>query len=108
MEKFIGVKELLAGRMSRQEYVDYRGWILPVDEDGADEGYLVEYLDGGKPNHPAHEGYISWSPEEVFNNAYRRTTGMPLAMLLKRLRWARRLLVQDGMARICLLFRWNL
>ena len=56
--------------MTRQEYNDYRGWDLPDDEDGADEGYLVEYLDGGKPNDSRHEGYISWSPKAQFNNGY--------------------------------------
>lgn len=33
-------------------------------------GYLVEYLDGGKANHPGHVGYISWSPSEVFEKNY--------------------------------------
>jgi hypothetical protein len=31
---------------------------------------LVEYIDGGQSNHELHEGYISWSPKEVFENAY--------------------------------------
>jgi len=60
--------------MSRGEYNDYRCWDLPENEDGSDDGYLVEYLDGGKPNHECHEGYISWSPKEQFENAY-RTSG---------------------------------
>jgi hypothetical protein len=56
--------------MSRLAYSDYRGLKLPADENGADEGYLVEYLDGGKPNHPDHAGYISWSPKVQHENAY--------------------------------------
>ena len=56
--------------MDRLAYNIYRGWELPVDENGSDEGYLVEYLDGGKPNHPDHKGYISWSPKEQFDNGY--------------------------------------
>ena len=55
----------------RREYNDYRGWELPSDENPNDEGYLVEYLNGGKPNDARHEGYISWSPVDVFNNAYK-------------------------------------
>ena len=56
--------------MTRLEYNEYRGWELPANEDGADEGYLVEYLDGGKPNDERHAGYISWSPKEQFDNGY--------------------------------------
>lgn len=67
---YIGTKIILSVPMTRQEYNDYRGWALPTDEDGADEGFLVEYTDGGKPNHPAHTGYISWSPKEQHKNAY--------------------------------------
>ena len=70
MKHFIGTKQIKARPMTRQEYNDYRGWELPADEDGSDEGYLIEYLDGGKSNHPDHEGYISWSPKEVFEKAY--------------------------------------
>lgn len=70
METYIGTKIVKARPMNRQEYNDYRGWDLPGDEDGTDEGYLVEYVDGGKGNHPDHEGYISWSPKDVFEKAY--------------------------------------
>lgn len=35
------------------------------------DGYLLEYLGGGtRPNHPDHEGYISWLPEEEFDAYY--------------------------------------
>lgn len=67
---YIGTKMVKATPMTRQDYNTYRGWELPADENGADEGYLVEYLDGGKPNHPDHHGYISWSPKEQFDGAY--------------------------------------
>ena len=73
MHTFIGTKIVKASAMSRAEYNAYRGWILPSDENGDDQGYLVEYLDGGKANHPGHAGYISWSPADVFNRAYRST-----------------------------------
>lgn len=69
-EMYYGTKVILAKPMSRQAYNDYRGWVLPADENGADDGYLVEYVDGGAPNHPRHYGYISWSPAEVFRRAY--------------------------------------
>ena len=70
MELFIGTKLVKLKSMNRAEYNEYRGWELSGDEDGTDEGYLVEYTDGGKPNHPSHEGYISWSPKEQADAAY--------------------------------------
>lgn len=70
MQLYVGTKTLKARPMSRGEYNTYRGWEIPADENPQDAGYLVEYTDGGKANHPDHEGYISWSPAEVFDKAY--------------------------------------
>lgn len=70
MKTYIGTKLVKMQEMTRQDYNDYRGWELPEDEDGADEGYLVEYLDGGQANHEDHEGYISWSPKGVAEQSY--------------------------------------
>jgi len=67
---YIGTKVIKAQPMTRAGYNAYRGWDLPADENGADDGYLVEYLDGGAPNHPRHAGYISWSPKAQFDAAY--------------------------------------
>jgi hypothetical protein len=73
MEKYTGVKEILAKPMNRKEYNDYRGWELPADENGDDDGFLVEYVQSENSpnvNHPAHAGYISWSPKDVFEESY--------------------------------------
>lgn len=74
MKLHIGTKLVKSKPMNRIDYNKYRGWDLPSDENGEDEGYLVEYVDGGKPNHKGHEGYISWSPKEQFDNAYQDVT----------------------------------
>ena len=74
MEAYIGTKLINAKPTSRLVYTALRGWELPADENGADEGYLVEYLDGGKANTSEYEGYISWSPKDVFEKAY-KTSG---------------------------------
>lgn len=66
-----GTKRLYAKSMTRGEYNAYRGWENPADENPADEGYLVEYVDGGKPNDSRHAGYISWSPKDVFERSYK-------------------------------------
>lgn len=66
-----GTKRLLATPMTRGAYNQYRGWETPADENPKDDGYLVEYQDGGKPNCPRHAGYISWSPKDVFERSYK-------------------------------------
>lgn len=76
MQKFYGTKHIAAKPMNRLEYNQFRGWELPGDEDGSDEGYLVEYLDGGKPNVQGYAGYVSWSPKEQFEAAYQPTDAM--------------------------------
>lgn len=76
MKQCIGTKIINATPMTRLEYNQLRGWELPSDENGADEGFLVEYVDGGKANTSAYAGYVSWSPKEVFENAYRATDSM--------------------------------
>jgi len=85
MQSYIGTKLINAKPMSRLEYNELRGWTLPEDENGDDAGFLVEYHDGGKPNHPDFAGYISWSPEDVFYNAYRPTSCMKFGDALEML-----------------------
>ena len=83
---YIGTKLINAEPMTRQQYNDFRGWELPTDEDGTDEGYLVEYLDGGKPNTDMYAGYVSWSPKEQFENAYRKTSGLPFGLAVEAMK----------------------
>ena len=86
MDQFIGTKLINAKPMTRQEYNDFRKWVLPNDENGSDDGYLVEYLDGGKPNTTEYAGYVSWSPKEQFENAYRKTNGMSFGLAIEAMR----------------------
>lgn len=69
---YVGTKSVKAVTMSRGEYNEYRGWQIPEDEDPSEAGYLVEYVDGGKPNDQRHAGYISWSPADVFERSYKQ------------------------------------
>ena len=48
MDTYIGVKVIFARPMTRLEYNQYRGWELPSNENGEDDGMLVEYIDGRK------------------------------------------------------------
>ncbi len=90
MKTFIGTKIIRAEPMNRAAYNTFRGWELPADENGADEGYLVEYLDGGKPNTKTHQGYVSWSPKEQFNNAYREIVALTFGQAIEALKIGKR------------------
>jgi len=65
MKTYIGTKKIDAQPMDLGEYNKYRGWTMPEDEDPEKKGYLVVYPDG----------YESWSPNEVFEEAYREVAG---------------------------------
>lgn len=80
---YIGTKLINAVPMTRAAYNAFRGWAAPTDENPADEGYLVEYLDGGKPNTTQYVGYVSWSPKEQFDKAYRKTSGLSFGMAVE-------------------------
>jgi len=73
MKHYIGVKEIDAKPMTRGDYNKYRGWTIPADENPGDEGYLVKYPDG----------YESWSPKEVFEEAYVEYDGTGLLSTIK-------------------------
>jgi hypothetical protein len=86
MKQHIGVKLINATPMDRKTYNELRGWEVPVNENPADDGYLVEYVDGGQSNHPDFIGYISWSPADVFDRAYRPVEGMTFGLAIEALK----------------------
>ena len=86
MKQYIGTKLITSTPMNRADYNTYRGWTLPADEDGSDDGYLVEYLDGGKHNDARHAGYISWSPKAQHEAAYRPCDAMTFGLAVEALK----------------------
>lgn len=62
--QYFGSKTLYATPKTLGEYNKHRGWTIPENEDPNREGYMVQY---------EGDGYISWSPKEIFEAAYRRT-----------------------------------
>jgi hypothetical protein len=86
MQRYIGTKILNGESMSLGEYNALRGWDMPTDEDPNKEGYLVEYPDDGEPNHEDYANYISWSPKEQFENAYRKTKGSNFGLAVEAMK----------------------
>jgi hypothetical protein len=73
-QAYIGTKVINATPATRLGYNQLRGWKMPPDENPNDDGYIVEYTDRiveNPPHVPGFKGYVSWSPKEVFERAYR-------------------------------------
>lgn len=81
MKQYIGTKMVLARPMNRGEYNERRGWPIPADENPEDEGYMVSYPGG----------YWSWSPKEVFEDAYRETDDMNFGLALEACKMGERI-----------------
>ena len=86
MKTYIGTKIIRAMPMTRLAYNEMPGRTMPADENPDDEGYLVEYQDGGEPNVEGFAGYVSWSPAEQFEKAYRSTTGLTFGQAIEALK----------------------
>lgn len=83
LQQYLGTKLVNMVPMTRDEYDYFRGWPLPMDEDGSDEGYLVEYLDGGAPNTKEYAGYVSWLPKDVADRNYRPINGLTFGLAIE-------------------------
>ena len=81
MKKYIGVKQVEAEPMNLGDYNKERGWNIPDDEDPLREGFIIKYPDG----------YISWTPKEVFEEAYRRTDGMSFGLAIEAVKKGHRI-----------------
>ena len=68
MIEYIGTEIVKAEPMTLGDYNNYRDWTIPEDEDPEREGYLVE-----QPN-----GYVSWSPKEIFEEYYVETNKLAI------------------------------
>lgn len=74
MKPFIGTKIIKAIQMDRAAAEAHLQRNVGGDKHG--DGYLVEY-DGG---------YQSWSPKDVFEDAYRPTSGMPFGLAIEAMK----------------------
>ena len=74
MQKYIGTKIIEAVPAIRKGGKVYEeGWPIPKSMDPTEEGYKVRYPDG----------YESWSPKGVFEEAYRPTDCMSFGLAIE-------------------------
>lgn len=85
MKQYIGTKIVQAAPAVRYLMKDGNNWVIEKDDHLAlaqvnmedvvawEDAYVVVYKDG----------YSSWSPKDVFEEAYRETTGMPFGLAIE-------------------------
>lgn len=83
MQLHIGTKQVTAQPMTRSDAESHLGRNVGGDKHG--DGYLVEY----------EGGYQAWSPKDVFDAAYRPTTGMTFGLAIEALKAGKRV-ARDG------------
>lgn len=77
LKKYIGVKIIKAELMTKGAFNASKGVGIQIDDTCYnDTGYKVVYEDG----------YVSWSPKEVFEAAYRRIDNMTFGLALEALK----------------------
>ena len=77
MQKYIGTKIIEAVPAIRKGGKVYEeGWPIPKSMDPAEKGYKVRYPDG----------YESWSPKGVFEEAYRPTDCMSFGLAIEAMK----------------------
>ena len=77
MQKYIGTKIIEAVPAIRKGGKVYEeGWPIPKSMDPTEEGYKVRY----------HDGYESWSPKDVFEEAYRPTDCMSFGLAIEAMK----------------------
>ena len=67
---YVGTKIILAEPMSRAVFLATVKKQQPKEEDNKVAGYKVKY----PPFVLGDDNYVSWSPKDVFENAYREIT----------------------------------
>lgn len=81
-----GGKLVTAYAMTRKEYNVLRGWDLPFDENGDDEGFLLNSLTNSKPNTDFLDGYVSWVTKEQKEVEFRETGIFPFGLAIEALK----------------------
>lgn len=79
MKRFNALTKVTAKPMTRQEYNDLRGWELPADEDGSDDGYLTVDVNADS-NFDGYDGHVSWKPKALFDDQFYEVDDEPVGV----------------------------
>jgi hypothetical protein len=76
MKQYIGTSICTAVAMTLGDYNKHRNWDIPENEDPNAEGYLIT----------RNDTTLTWSPREVFEEAYRTTDGMTFGLAIEAMK----------------------
>ena len=76
MDKYLGVKLIEAEPMTEGQFHIFKDGMMPSPDSDGVPGYKVVYPDG----------YVSWSPKGVFEEAYRRIDDLTYGLAIEALR----------------------
>lgn len=71
--------------MTRLEYNEFRGWEVPDDENGSDDGFLIETI-GGFKNTQTYKGFVQWLPTTQFEAEYLNISKLNFSSALSALK----------------------
>jgi len=80
MKKYLRSNVVMAEPMNLGAYNAYRGWKLPENETGKEEGYHLVYADG----------YESWCPKTAFEKVSREINCMTFGQAIEALKMGKR------------------
>lgn len=81
-----GSKLVTAYPMTRSEYNELRGWQLPVNENGNDEGFLLNSLTNSEPNTDFLDGYVNWVTKDQCEKEFRQTMNFTFGLAVEALK----------------------
>ena len=71
-KEYLSQSVVKARKMTRGQYNLLRGWATPKNESADDLGWLVINKSLFKRNVAGYDGYVSWLPEEAFEEMYEK------------------------------------
>ena len=71
-KEYLNQSVVEARKMKRGQYNVLRDWVLPENESDDDLGWLVVNKSVSQRNVDGYDGYVSWLPEEEFEEFYEK------------------------------------
>ena len=91
MKQYIGTKIIHAEPARRYWFENGEKLVVPDSEENPERIKQAVARDSGYKVVYSPDGYESWSPKDVFEEAYRETTGMPFGLAIEAAKKGKRI-----------------
>ena len=89
MKQYIGTKIIHAEPARRYWFENGEKLVVPDSEENPERIKQAAARESGYKVVYSPDGYESWSPKDVFEEAYRETTGMPFGLAIEAMKMGR-------------------